>query len=516
MKIKRALVSVYDKDTLADFAETLAGFGVEILSSGGTAKFLRDQGLDVMEISDYTGSPEILDGRVKTIHPKIAAGILAVRDNPAHMQQLVEHDIQPIDMVVVNLYPFLQFVGERDKSHEEMIELIDIGGPTLIRSAAKNAAHVAVVTSPCQYGRVADALREKNGGISSDLRLELSTDAFRLTAYYDGMIADYLSEKVGCKDVLASRRVFPLQKTAELRYGENPHQKAGYYQVHARSKIEGIGQLHGIDLSYNNLLDTEAALSALSDFDAPTVVIIKHNNPCGIGSGEELTEAYEKALAVDPVSAFGGIMSVNRTFSAVLAEKIKTHFLEVVLAPDFDPEALSLLQRKKKLRILKYFPKIVQGPKLCIRNVLNGFLFQESDQESWSDSELKVVSRRGPTTMEMKSLAFAWRAVKHVKSNAIVFGGSDRLLAVGAGQMSRVDSVELAISKARKAGLSLEGSVMASDAFFPFRDGIDVAAKAGTTAVVQPGGSIRDNEVIDAANEHGMAMIFTGIRHFRH
>ncbi len=516
VSIKKAIISVYDKTGISEFAKNLNNLGYEILSSGGTAKHLRNHGIQIQNVSDYTGSPEILDGRVKTIHPKIAAGILSIRNNAEHERQLREQDVWPIDVVVVNLYPFVEYASDKNKSHQDMIELIDIGGPTMIRSAAKNYSDVVVITSTEQYHWIQEEMEKNKGSLSQESRKKLAVRAFQLTSFYDSMIAEYFSGETGFSMQLNDRLVLPLQRTSELRYGENPHQKAGFYQISSRPVIDGFEQLHGIDLSYNNIMDVDAAHSIITDFEQPSVAIIKHTNPCGIGSGKDLVTAYQKAMAADPVSAFGGIMSVNRSVTVSLAEQLKSHFLEVLLAPEFEENALLLLQKKKKLRILKYHPKKNKDAKLCIRNSLNGFLIQEEDNFQLKELETKVVSKRQPSDKEMESIAFAWRAVKHVKSNAIVFSESDRLLGIGAGQMSRVDSVALAIQKANSAGLSLLGSVMASDAFFPFRDGIDNAAKAGITAIVQPGGSIRDEEVIDAVNEHGMTMVFTGKRHFRH
>ncbi len=516
MKVERALISVYKKDGIVEFAKVLTEQNIEILSSGGTARFLRDHNIPVTEISDYTGFPEILGGRVKTLHPKILGGILARRDKKDHLAQLQEQNILPIDLVVVNLYPFLDALRESDKSEMEMLELIDIGGPTLIRSAAKNYPFVGVVIDPSFYDTVARELQETGGKLSDATRIKLARAAFEHTAYYDSAIAGYLTSATEAVSDLPDTMVLPLRRAAKLRYGENPHQKAGFYELPLSAAESQIEQLHGIELSYNNLLDVDAAIQAIQDFDDPTVVIIKHTNPCGVGSDSDLAEAYQKALASDPVSAFGGILVTNRQVTAALTEKLRSHFLEVLIAPDFEPDALSTLRKKKKLRILKFFPNKSTGLNLYVRSALNGVLVQDRDLNVWDQSQLKVVTRREPTEEEWAALAFNWKVVKHVKSNAIVFGVKDRTLGIGAGQMSRVDSVELAVRKAEKAGLNLQGSVMASDAFFPFRDGIDAAAKAGATAVVQPGGSIRDEEVIAAADEHDIAMVFTGIRHFRH
>jgi len=516
LKIKRALISVYNKEGIESFARLLTEFGVEILSSGGTARYLQQHKIPVVQIAEITGFPEILDGRVKTMHPKITGGILALRDNPVHIQQLAEHQIQTIDLVVVNLYPFLQALADGGKDTAEMLELIDIGGPSMIRAAAKNYPYVAVVTSPEQLESVAAEMRQAAGKLSLTLRRDLARKAFEHTAYYDAMIADYFARQAEPETVLPTRLVLPLQRVSNLRYGENPHQQAGFYQTDVTTGIDGITQLQGIELSYNNLLDVDAALRAVTDFPESTVVIVKHTNPCGIGSDADLVAAYQKAFATDPVSAFGGILSVNRILTVSLAEQLKSHFLEVLLAPEYEPVALQLLQAKRKLRILKFQPKNDNKRHVSVRTALNGLLLQQQDDTFWDESKLKVVSWRQPTVAEWQALAFNWRVAKHVKSNAIVFGGQDRTLAIGAGQMSRVDSVELAVHKAKKSGLTLTGSVLASDAFFPFRDGVDAAVQAGATAIVQPGGSIRDDEVIAAANEYGIAMVFTSLRHFRH
>ena len=516
MKVKRALISVYKKEGIDGFAKLLSDLGVEILSSGGTSKFLQEKGIPVVQIADVTGFPEILDGRVKTMHPRISAGILANRDKQDHLNQLEEHNIKPIDLVVVNLYPFLEALGESEKTHAEMVELIDIGGPTMIRSAAKNHADVAVITKPEQLEIVAEELQKSNGEISAELQQKLAYEAFQHTAYYDAMITSYFEGLSSSEKDLPEQVVLPLNQITKMRYGENPHQQAGFYQLSANKTIDGIEQLQGIELSYNNLLDVDSAIKAVKSFRNPTVVIMKHTNPCGIGSSEYITDAYDKAFATDPISAFGGILSVNQTLTFSFAEKLKKHFLEVLIAPDFEKEALDLLKKKKKLRILKYLPKIDNRINWTFRSSLNGVLVQQQDEITWDKERLQVVTNRQPSEEEWQALEFNWNVVKYVKSNAIVFGRKDCTLGIGAGQMSRVDSVELAVHKSEKIGLSLQGSVLASDAFFPFRDGVDAAVQAGATAIVQPGGSIRDEEVIEAANEHGITMVFTGIRHFRH
>jgi len=516
LKIRRALISVYRKDGIVEFARALSQYGIEILSTGGTARLLQDQGIAVTQVSEYTGYPEILDGRVKTLHPKIVGGILALRDNENHLRQLKELEIIPIDMVVINLYPFLEVIKDPNISQADVLENIDIGGPSLLRAAAKNFSSVAVVSSPEQYPLVLEDLRNHQGEISSELSASLALQAFQITAYYDSMISSYLKDQISAKDdeSLPVKFAVPLHKVLELRYGENPHQKAAFYQSSPSENIEGIKQLAGIELSYNNLLDVDGAINTVREFADPCAVILKHSNPCGVAVAQTVVEAYEKAKATDPVSAFGGILGVNRTLDAELARRLKGHFLEVLLAPEYEPEALEILQTKKKLRVLRF--RLESNKHWYWRSALEGVLIQEEDRVLYDPQALEVVTQRKPTEAEMQALEFAWRVVKHVKSNAIVFTNASQTLGVGAGQMSRVDAVELAVKKAGKAGLSLQGSVLASDAFFPFPDGVEAAAQAGATAIIQPGGSIRDEEVIAAANKHGLAMVFTKMRHFRH
>ena len=517
-RVRRALVSVFDKEELVPFVQDLVDLGIEIISTGGTARLLRENNLPVVQVSDYTGFPEILNGRVKTLHPKIHGGILALRDLTSQMDELESLEIEPIDMVVVNLYPFLKVIQKKNIDEKELLENIDIGGPTMIRSAAKNYPHVVAVTDPSQYTLILKELHKNNGEISLDLSRKLAVEAFRKTAHYDAMIAQYFSKKFQiAAETIPENLALAFSQTYRLRYGENPHQKAGYFQDDLASEIAGLEQLHGIALSYNNIVDMDAAIRLIQEFtEKPTVAIMKHTNPCGVGTGDALVEAYERAKATDPISSFGSIICVNQKLDMPLAEKLRKHFVEVLLAPDFDVDALELLQQKKKLRILKFQPKLLKGVSATLKSALNGVLMQEVDSIDLNESALKVATKREPTEEEWKALRFAWKVAKHVKSNAIVFTNDYMTLGVGAGQMSRVDSVELAAKKAKQAKLDLKGSVVASDAFFPFRDGIDAAVAAGATAVIQPGGSIRDEEVIQAANEQNVAMVFTGIRHFRH
>jgi phosphoribosylaminoimidazolecarboxamide formyltransferase/IMP cyclohydrolase len=497
-RIQRALISVSDKTGLVEFARELQALGVELLSTGGTARTLRDAGLPVVEISEYTGFPEMMDGRVKTLHPKVHGGLLFLRGNPDHEAAAAKHGIQPIDLVVVNLYPFEQTPG---------IENIDIGGPSLLRSASKNFASVTVVVDPSDYPFVLRDLKEHEGGTCEKFRLKLATKALETTARYDAAIAGWLREKRG-KDEWPDTLLVALRKAQDLRYGENPHQRAAFYG-------QPFDQLHGKELSYNNILDLSAAAELVAEFDEPTVAIIKHTNPCGVGSAGTLRGAWERAYATDRQAPFGGIIAVNRPLDAGVAEAIAEIFSEVIVAPDFQPDALAILQKKKNLRLIRQ-SSIINRQSTILRSVAGGVLVQERDTRLVSAADLKVVSRREPTQAERHAMLFAWRVVKHVKSNAIVFAAEGRTLGIGAGQMSRVDASKLAVWKAGEAGLSLAGSAVASDAFFPFADGVMAAAEAGATAVIQPGGSMRDDEVIAAANERNLAMVFTGIRHFRH
>jgi phosphoribosylaminoimidazolecarboxamide formyltransferase/IMP cyclohydrolase len=515
-KLQRALVSVSDKAGLVEFAKGLSAAGLEILSTGGTAKTLAAAGVPVREVSDFTGAPEVLDGRVKTLHPRVHGGILG-RPTEKHRKEMQEAGFVNIDLVVVNLYPFRETVA-RGAPFEEVIENIDIGGPAMIRSAAKNHERVAVVVDPADYARVLAEIQGA-GEVSDKTRYDLARKAFSHTAAYDGAIASHLGRLASPEAPLAD---FPdslhLSASLEraLRYGENPHQKAAFYALQGVTgpSLAKAEVLQGKELSYNNLLDLDAAMRLCSEFALPAAAIIKHNNPCGAAVAEAgVAEAYRRARETDPVSAFGGIVAVNRPVDGELAREMSETFLECVIAPAYAPEALQLLSTKKNLRLLKYdFPGDAAGS-VEYRSVTGGLLVQTRDKDTAKAAEAKVVSKRAPTAAELADLDFAWRVCKHVKSNAIVFVSGGRTLGVGAGQMSRVDSTRIAISKARA---SLKGCVMASDAFFPFRDSVDEAAKAGAVAVIQPGGSVRDEESIAAADEHGMAMVVTGERHFRH
>jgi phosphoribosylaminoimidazolecarboxamide formyltransferase/IMP cyclohydrolase len=513
-KIQRALISVSDKSGLIEFAKSLHGRGVEIISTGGTARALRAAGVPAREISDFTGLPEMLDGRVKTLHPKVHGGLLYLRGNAEHEAAAAAHGIQPIDLVVVNLYPFEQTVAQAGVTVPEAIEQIDIGGPSMLRSAAKNYRSVTVVVDPADYLAVARDLAEHGGETCERLRWKLAVKVFETTSRYDGAIADYLgAERLkaqGAPVDLPENLRITLPKAQALRYGENPHQRAALYGDFRQS----FAQLHGKELSYNNILDLTAAAELVAEFEEPTVVIVKHTNPCGVGSAATLRAAWDWAYATDRQAPFGGIIAVNRPLDASLAEAIAEIFSEVIVAPEFSPEARAILQKKKNLRLIRQLA--TRCDPLAVRSVAGGILVQERDTRLVSAADLRVVTQREPTQAERHALLFAWRVVKHVKSNAIVFAAEGRTLGIGAGQMSRVDSSKIAVWKAGEAGLSLTGSVAASDAFFPFPDGVLAAADAGATAIIQPGGSVRDPEVITAADKRGMAMVFTGIRHFRH
>lgn len=517
--IRRVLISVTDKRGIVDFAMELAKFNIEILSTGGTAAQLRENGVSVTDVSDYTGFPEMMNGRLKTLHPKIHGGILALRDNEDHMGALKKHDMGLIDMVVINLYRFEDTVAREGCTLEEAVEHIDIGGPTMLRAAAKNWPYVTVVTDPGDYDLVIREMKHQGGAVSRNTNYALAVKTFQLTARYDGAISNYLG-RTGPDGKL---REFPdtltlqFEKAQNLRYGENPHQKAAFYRERDLSlaSIATARQIQGKELSYNNIMDSDAAWQAVSDFRMPAAVIMKHANPCGAATTDmTLREAYVKAMETDPVSAFGGIVSFNRPVDGETAEELAKLFLEVVIAPGFEPAAREILADRKNVRLLEIpLSTGTQSPALDFRRVAGGLLVQERDAIVDDVRAARVVTRRVPTEEEYQALDFAWKVVKHVKSNAIVFATKDQLVGVGAGQMSRVDSVEIARMKAQ---LSTEGTVLASDAFFPFRDGIDMAAQAGVTAIIQPGGSIRDEDAITAADEHGMAMIFTGRRHFKH
>ncbi|AJE04213.1 bifunctional phosphoribosylaminoimidazolecarboxamide formyltransferase/IMP cyclohydrolase [Geobacter pickeringii] len=519
-KITRALISLSDKTGLVEFARELAGYGVEILSTGGTAKLLRDAGLAVKDVSEFTGFPEMLDGRVKTLHPKVHGGLLGMRSNPEHVATMKQHGIEAIDMVVVNLYPFEATVANPDCPLEDAIENIDIGGPTMLRSAAKNNADVTVVVDPTDYRTVLDEMRASGGSVSKETNFRLAVKVYQHTAAYDGAISNWLGSRTG-EGVSPYPDTITLQfrKAQEMRYGENPHQGAAFYVERGvkEASVATTRQLQGKELSYNNIADTDAALECVKQFtEGPACVIVKHANPCGVAVGATLLEAYDRAYATDPESAFGGIIAFNRELDAETARAIcDRQFVEVIIAPQVAAGAVEVVAAKKNVRLLEcgVWPE-EPARRLDLKRVNGGLLVQDADLDLYA--ELKVVSARQPTDQEMKDLIFAWRVAKFVKSNAIVYGKGNMTIGVGAGQMSRVNSARIAAIKAEHAGLEVKGGVMASDAFFPFRDGIDNAAAAGITAVIQPGGSMRDAEVIAAADEHGMAMVFTGMRHFRH
>jgi len=518
-KIRRAIVSVSDKTGVVSFAKELARMGVEVLSTGGTAKTLREQGISVKDISDYTGFPEMLDGRVKTLHPKVHGGLLGQRSKTEHVQKMKDHGILPIDLVAVNLYPFEATVAEENCTLEDAIENIDIGGPTMLRSAAKNYPDVTVLVDPADYEVVLSELREK-GEISVETNFRLAKKVFQHTARYDGAISNYLGQIEEGKKIHGFPETFTFQvrKAQELRYGENPHQRAAFYRdyILTEPSVSNAIQIQGKELSFNNILDVDSAFETVKEFDEPATVIIKHNNPCGVAiSRKTLADAYRKARDCDPVSAFGGVVGFNRMVDEETAREMVQIFLEVIIAPSFDPRALEILKTKKDLRILQSPPLMVsysQGG-FDLRRVVGGLLVQDRDLGKVDMDQWKVVTRRKPTEEEKRAMAFGWKVAKHVKSNAIVLVREDRTIGIGAGQMSRVDSTRLAVMKAQS---STKGTVLASDAMFPFRDGVDAGAEAGAVAIIQPGGSIRDDEVIAAADEYNIAMVFTGMRHFRH
>jgi phosphoribosylaminoimidazolecarboxamide formyltransferase / IMP cyclohydrolase len=515
-KIRRALLSVSDKTGLVPFAQTLAAAGVELISTGGTARALREAGLAVKDISEHTGFPEMLDGRVKTLHPKVHGGLLYIRGNETHEAAVRAHDIQPIDLVLVNLYPFEQTVAKPNVSLHDAIENIDIGGPSMLRSAAKNHDSVTVIVDPADYAEVARQISE-TGQTTLALRRKLAAKVFARTSAYDGAIAAHLAKEFSgsTENSTWERLAISADVAQTLRYGENPHQKAVLYGQFQKY----FSQLHGKELSYNNILDLTAVASLIAEFekDPPTLAILKHTNPCGVGQGTSLREAWDKAFATDNQAPFGGIIATNKILDAECAAAISEIFSEVIVAPDFSAEALAILQKKKNLRLLKTLRPLTEASRFDIRSVgADSFLMQERDLKITTQADLKIVTRRQPTPDELRAMLFGWRVVKHLKSNAIVYVGPDRTLGVGAGQMSRVDSSRIAVWKAGEAKLSLKGSVVCSDAFFPFPDGLIAAAEAGATAAIQPGGSVRDPEVIAAADERNMVMAFTGTRHFRH
>ena len=537
-----ALISVSDKSGIVDFARALHALGIKLISTGGTARLLSEQGLPVTEVAQVTAFPEMLDGRVKTLHPNVHGGLLARRDVPEHMAALAAHGIDTIDLLVVNLYPFEATVATAGCTLVDAIENIDIGGPAMVRSAAKNWADVGVLTDASQYPAVLDELRA-NGKLSDKLRFALSVAAFNRIAQYDGAISDYLSsvtfedDKLS-EDYVPARSLFPGQsngqftKVQDLRYGENAHQQAALYRDRypaPGSLVTGV-QLQGKELSYNNIADADAAWECVKGFDAPTCVIVKHANPCGVAVGKDALESYSKAFQTDPTSAFGGIIAFNRTVDGAAAQQVSKQFVEVLMAPDFTPEALEIFKSKVNVRLMKIALPNVQGSTqiggataweqgrnaMDAKRVGSGLLLQTADNHELALADLKVVTKVQPTPAQLQDLLFAWKVAKYVKSNAIVFCANGMTMGVGAGQMSRLDSARIASIKAQHAGLSLAGTVVASDAFFPFRDGLDVVVDAGATCVIQPGGSMRDQEVIDAADERGVAMVFSGVRHFRH
>ena len=517
--IRQALISVSDKNGVLEFAQGLAQLGVKLLSTGGTARLLAGAGLAVTEVSSYTGFPEMLGGRVKTLHPRIHAGILARRDSPEHIEAIRAAGIEPIDLIAVNLYPFSQTVARPGCTLEEAVENIDIGGPTMLRAAAKNFGGVTVAVDPADYPAILDEMRANGGTVGAPTRFALAMKVFTHTAAYDGAISNYLTGLDGEGGSMPFPASLTLQfhKLQDMRYGENPHQGAAFYRdsIPLPGGIAGYRQIQGKELSYNNIADADAAWECAKTFDGTVCVIIKHANPCGVAVGRDCVQAYERALATDPVSAFGGIIAFNRPLDGACAEAVSKQFVEVVIVPEASADARRIFAAKTNVRVLEVPPGRA-SVNYDLKRVGGGLLVQTPDHRNVASAELRVVSTTKPTGTQLADMLFAWRVAKFVKSNAIVFCADGRTLGVGAGQMSRVDSARIAAVKAANAGLSLAGSVVASDAFFPFRDGLDVVAQAGAKAVIQPGGSVRDDEVIAAANELGIAMVFTGVRHFRH
>lgn len=515
VKPERALISVSKKEGIAEFAKKLVERGVEVISTGGTAKLLKENGIKIVEIDEFTGFPEMLDGRVKTLHPNVHGGILNVRDNQAHQKTMKEHGLKNIDIVAVNLYPFEETVCKEGVSLDEIIENIDIGGPSMVRSAAKNHKFVSIIVDSADYDRVISEIDEK-GGTTLETRRDLARKAYGHTALYDSIIAGFFNKLLDVK--FPDEYTLPARKKQGMRYGENPHQDSAFYVqplIKEPSVSSGV-QLHGKELSFNNIVDINAAAEIVKEFtDEPVITIIKHTNPCGTATGSTVLEAYERALECDPVSAFGGIVGCNKEIDKATAEKLAELFLEVIVAPSFSKEAREILEQKKNLRLIEIGS--LNSPRdyeLDVKKVTGGILLQDRDLHHFDEiTSLPSPSKRKPTESELKALAFAWKVAKHVKSNAIIYANEFQSIGVGAGQMSRVDSAKIAAEKARKP---LKGCVMASDAFFPFRDSVDQAAEQGITAIISPGGSIRDEEVIQAADEHGIAMIFTGVRHFKH
>ena len=516
-KITRALISVSYKRGIIEFSKVLAGYGVEILSTGGTAKLLREAGLTIKDVSDFTGFPEMLDGRVKTLHPKVHGGLLGMRSNPEHVAKMKEHGIENIDMVVVNLYPFEATIAKEGCTLEDAIENIDIGGPTMLRSAAKNYPDVTVLVDATDYALVLDEMRDNDGAVSAKTNFDLAVKVFQHTAAYDGAISNYLGSRL-TSDIQEYPPTYTLQvkKAQDLRYGENPHQTAAFYVESGITEpcVSNAQQLQGKELSFNNIIDLDAAIETVKEFEQSAAVIIKHTNPCGVALADSPLTAYLKARECDPVSAFGGIVGFNRTVDADTAKELTSTFLEAVIAPGYTDEALDIFTAKKNVRVMQVpllDSYVAKGYDL--KRVTGGLMIQSRDLGMINALDCRVVTERSPSPSEYEALDFAWRVCKHVKSNAIVFTNRDQTVGIGAGQMSRVDSSKIAVQKAL---LPTHDTVLASDAFFPFRDGVDAAAEAGVTAIIQPGGSVRDEEVIKAANEHGIAMIFTNMRHFKH
>ena len=514
-KIKRALISVSNKKDIIHFAKALGDLGIEIISTGGTFKKLSESGINIVPVSEITKFPEMLDGRVKTLHPAIHGGILAIRNNPNHIKEISQHNILPIDMVVVNLYPFETTINKPNVNLDEAIENIDIGGPTLIRSAAKNYKDVAVITNPARYDSIINELKENNGSLSLETRQQLAIEAFYHTTRYDSIISNYLFSKFNPDIKFPPILSICMKKVQDLRYGENPHQAAAFYREFNLNYpcISNSTQLGGKELSYNNFFDMNAAIDLVKEFNEPCCAVIKHTNPCGIAIGDNLLDTYIKAREVDPMSAFGSIVAFNRKLDSNTAKEIIKTFVEVVIAPGFDENSINILKQKSNLRIIDIKEIYKKTNQLDWKKIDGGILLQEKDEKLVGKDEYKIVSKIKPNSHQLKALDFAWRVVKHVKSNAIVITREKEAVGIGAGQMSRVDAVELAI---KKGGNNVKGCVLASDAFFPFRDSIDIAAKAGITAIIEPGGSIRDEEVIEAANEHNLPLIFTGFRCFKH
>jgi phosphoribosylaminoimidazolecarboxamide formyltransferase/IMP cyclohydrolase len=512
--IHNALISVSDKSGIVEFAKQLQQWNVQIISTGGTLAALRDAGVEARSISEVTGFPEILDGRVKTLHPKIHGALLGIPSNPKHREQLTEFEIEPIDLVVVNLYPFEQTVNKGGVSLDDAVEQIDIGGPTMLRSAAKNFREKTVIVNPARYTSIIEEMKSNRGAVSEATRFALAKEVFLHTSRYDTVISEFFISQNGTSAHHALPEILTIssKKAETLRYGENPHQQAALYG----DFLSIFSKLHGKELSYNNIVDIQSAAALAEEFAGPAAVIVKHTNPCGAGSGSTLTDAYDKAFATDTKSAFGGIVAFNRPVTAETARRIDAVFTEVVIAPRFEPDAFDVLKKKKDRRLVEQTSPLASRTRLEIRSVAGGFLAQTPDNVTLAPERLSVVTKRQPTADERSAMTFAWNVAKYVKSNAIVYARSDRTIGIGAGQMSRFDSSKIAVLKAREMGLDLAGTAVASDAFFPFADGLLEAVDAGATAVIQPGGSIRDEEVIAAANAHNIAMIFTGIRHFKH